>query len=81
MLKLGAAGRFTTADGHDEHFAALREAVAAAEQVPYTDCTEHPFGAVDEDAPDRCLLCHTRRRRGELARQEQVRRIPGGRHY
>ncbi|WP_063802803.1 zeta toxin family protein [Streptomyces sp. NRRL S-1521] len=33
LLRLGAAGRFTTADGHDEHFAALGEAVAAAEQM------------------------------------------------
>lgn len=61
----------------------LARAVQIVEQAagpkPYTDCTEHPFGAVDEDAPDRCLLCHTRRRRGELARQEQVRGIPGRR--
>ncbi|MGW0537990.1 zeta toxin family protein [Streptomyces sp. NPDC003032] len=37
LLRLGAAGRFTTAEGHDEHFAALGEAVAAAEQVPVAD--------------------------------------------
>ncbi|WPO76314.1 zeta toxin family protein [Streptomyces sp. KN37] len=37
MLQLGAAGRFTTAGGHDAHFAALGEAVAAAEHVPVAD--------------------------------------------
>ncbi|MFG2887592.1 zeta toxin family protein [Streptomyces sp. NPDC048297] len=37
LLRLGAAGRFTTAGGHDEHFAALQEAVAAAEHVPVAD--------------------------------------------
>lgn len=34
---------------------------------PYTDCKEHPYGAVDPDAPDRCLLCQTRRRRAEIS--------------
>ncbi|MER5201172.1 zeta toxin family protein [Streptomyces sp. NPDC002755] len=37
LLRLGATGRFTTAGGHDEHFAALGEAVAAAEHVPAAD--------------------------------------------
>lgn len=27
-----------------------------------TDCTWHPFGAVDPEALDRCLLCEQRRR-------------------
>jgi len=44
---------------------ALRLVDEAAGPKPYTDCKEHPFGAVDEDAPDRCLLCQTRRRRAE----------------
>ncbi|MFF8868042.1 zeta toxin family protein [Streptomyces sp. NPDC015139] len=37
MLQLGAAGRFTTASGHDMHFAALQEAVEAAEDVPVAE--------------------------------------------
>ncbi|MDT0438469.1 MULTISPECIES: hypothetical protein [Streptomyces] len=30
--------------------------------APTTRCAEHPQGPVDESAPDRCLLCETRRR-------------------
>ncbi|MGV2914696.1 hypothetical protein [Streptomyces alfalfae] len=59
----------------------LKRALLIVEQAagpkPYTDCKEHPFGAIDEDAPDRCLLCQTRRRRGELARQANDRGMPG----
>ncbi|MET9922763.1 hypothetical protein ACFV1C_00880 [Streptomyces sp. NPDC059605] len=39
---------------------------------PHTRCREHPYGAVDEEAPDLCLLCHTRRRRGEQAQKRAV---------
>ncbi|MPY64530.1 hypothetical protein [Streptomyces spongiae] len=38
----------------------LDETVTSAK--PTTRCAEHPNGPVDEDAPDRCLLCETRRR-------------------
>ncbi|MGW0822078.1 hypothetical protein [Streptomyces sp. NPDC002845] len=38
----------------------LDETVTTA--APTTRCAEHPNGPVDEDAPDRCLLCETRRR-------------------
>lgn len=40
---------------------------------PHTDCAKHPFGAVDMDAPDRCLFCQTRRRRGEVQRMRETR--------
>ncbi|MFE5097027.1 zeta toxin family protein [Streptomyces sp. NPDC056638] len=35
--RLGGRGRFTTASGHDHHFAVLADAVAAAEQMPVAD--------------------------------------------
>lgn len=35
--RLGGTGRFTTASGHDTHFAVLAEAVAAAEQAALAD--------------------------------------------
>ncbi|MFF5028045.1 hypothetical protein ACWCPJ_10185 [Streptomyces collinus] len=38
----------------------LDESVTAG--APTTRCPEHPQGPVDESAPDRCLLCETRRR-------------------
>jgi hypothetical protein len=39
---------------------------------PLTDCPQHPFGAVDEDAPDRCLICQTHRRRAEDRRKREM---------
>ncbi|MGW7046595.1 hypothetical protein ACWGDT_28670 [Streptomyces avermitilis] len=45
----------------------LEDSVSAA--APSTRCAEHPNGPVDEDAPDLCLLCETRRR---AARRSQV---------
>ena len=45
----------------------LEETVTSA--APTTRCPEHPTGPVDEDAPDLCLLCETRRR---LARRSKV---------
>ncbi|GGX47020.1 hypothetical protein [Streptomyces fructofermentans] len=45
----------------------LEETVTTA--APTTRCPEHPTGPVDEDAPDRCLLCETRRR---VARRSKV---------
>ncbi|MFF7314840.1 hypothetical protein [Streptomyces sp. NPDC008137] len=38
----------------------LDESVTGA--APSTRCAEHPNGPVDENAPDLCLLCETRRR-------------------
>ncbi|MER5974406.1 zeta toxin family protein [Streptomyces sp. NPDC002055] len=35
--RLGGRGRFTTAQGHDQHFAVLADAVAAAEQQAVAD--------------------------------------------
>lgn len=43
----------------------LDETVTTA--APATRCAEHPNGPVDEDAPDRCLLCETRRRTARRA--------------
>ncbi|TLS41271.1 hypothetical protein FE633_37285 [Streptomyces montanus] len=45
----------------------LDETVTTA--APTTRCAEHPNGPVDEDAPDLCLLCETRRR---AARRTEV---------
>ncbi|MEV0223722.1 hypothetical protein [Streptomyces sp. NPDC050704] len=45
----------------------LEETVSTA--APTTRCPEHPTGPVDEDAPDLCLLCETRRR---IARRSKV---------
>jgi hypothetical protein len=45
----------------------LEETVTTA--APTTRCPEHPTGPVDEDAPDLCLLCETRRR---IARRSKV---------
>ncbi|MFC8666625.1 MULTISPECIES: hypothetical protein [Streptomyces] len=45
----------------------LEETVTTA--APTTRCSEHPTGPVDQDAPDLCLLCETRRR---LARRSKV---------
>ncbi|MFG2023421.1 hypothetical protein [Streptomyces sp. NPDC048825] len=45
----------------------LEETVTTA--APTTRCAEHPTGPVDEDAPDLCLLCETRRR---VARRSKV---------
>ncbi|WSQ10065.1 hypothetical protein OG604_21130 [Streptomyces sp. NBC_01231] len=38
----------------------LDDSVSGA--APSTRCAEHPQGPVDENAPDLCLLCETRRR-------------------
>ncbi|WP_328769739.1 hypothetical protein [Streptomyces sp. NBC_00286] len=45
----------------------LEDTVTTA--APTTRCAEHPTGPVDEDAPDLCLLCETRRR---IARRSKV---------
>jgi hypothetical protein len=61
----------------------LKRALAIIDTVagpkPLTRCPEHPFGAVDEDAPDLCLLCQTRRRKAEeLRKREAGWARPGG---
>ncbi|OIJ69820.1 hypothetical protein [Streptomyces mangrovisoli] len=43
----------------------LQDSVTTA--APTTRCAEHPNGPVDESAPDRCLLCETRRRAARRA--------------
>ncbi|MEU6348628.1 hypothetical protein ABZ896_04805 [Streptomyces sp. NPDC047072] len=43
----------------------LDESVTGAK--PSTRCAEHPNGPVDENAPDLCLLCETRRRAARRA--------------
>ncbi|MFF9787162.1 hypothetical protein [Streptomyces nigrescens] len=51
----------------------LEKALALVKAVggpkPFTSCPEHPFGAIDEDAPDRCLICATRRRKALIAQR------------
>lgn len=51
---------------------ALRLLDEVAGPKPHTRCKEHPFGAVDEDAPDLCLFCQTRRRRAEEQRKRDA---------
>lgn len=64
--------RDTPREKLDEVSADLARAQKLIEKVtgpkPLTSCKEHPFGAVDVEAPDRCLICHTRRRRAQIAR-------------
>ncbi|MEU6775576.1 hypothetical protein [Streptomyces sp. NPDC046759] len=68
---LGEHGEVLTADTPDARLhevkADLRRALDLLDETvgtnaPTTRCAEHPNGPVDESAPDRCLLCETRRR-------------------
>ncbi|MFK4145830.1 hypothetical protein [Streptomyces sp. NPDC004065] len=43
---------------------------SVSQERPATRCAEHPGGPVDEDAPDLCLLCETRRRAARRARYD-----------
>ncbi|GGW66012.1 hypothetical protein GCM10010503_49040 [Streptomyces lucensis JCM 4490] len=43
-----------------------------------TRCPEHPQGPVDESAPDRCLLCETRRRAARRAEYQSSGRSDAG---
>ncbi|MFF9280172.1 hypothetical protein [Streptomyces griseosporeus] len=73
---LGEHGESLSADTPDaklhEVRADLRRALDLLEDsvtggAPTTRCAEHPQGPVDESAPDRCLLCETRRRAARRA--------------
>jgi hypothetical protein len=73
---LGEHGETLTADTPDarlhEFKADLRRALDLLDETvttaaPTTRCAEHPNGPVDEEAPDRCLLCETRRRAARRA--------------
>lgn len=75
---LGEHGDALTADTPDaklhEVKADLKRALDLLDETvttaaPTTRCAEHPNGPVDESAPDRCLLCETRRR---TARRTEV---------
>lgn len=71
-----ALSRDTASDKLAEMRADLQKALKLLEEVagpkPATLCAEHPFGAVDKDAPDLCLLCQTRRRRAEEQRKRDA---------
>ncbi|MGW0711376.1 hypothetical protein ACWD4G_36380 [Streptomyces sp. NPDC002643] len=75
---LGEHGESLTADTPDARLhevkADIRRALELLDEsvttaAPTTRCAEHPNGPVDEEAPDRCLLCETRRR---AARRSEV---------
>uniref|UniRef100_UPI001F02B92A iron chelate uptake ABC transporter family permease subunit n=1 Tax=Streptomyces caniscabiei TaxID=2746961 RepID=UPI001F02B92A len=75
---LGEHGEALTADTPDARLhevkADLKRALELLDETvtraaPTTRCAEHPSGPVDEEAPDRCLLCETRRR---AARRTQL---------
>ncbi|MEU6403168.1 hypothetical protein [Streptomyces sp. NPDC046985] len=86
---LGEHGEALTADTPDARLhevrGDLRRALDLLEEsvgatAPATRCPEHPNGPVDDSAPDRCLLCETRRRaarRSELNGSSPYGR-PGG---
>ncbi|WP_338696680.1 hypothetical protein V2W30_14315 [Streptomyces sp. Q6] len=68
---LGEHGDGLTGDTSDTKLHEVRGDVKRALELldgtvagaaPTTRCPEHPQGAVDETAPDLCLLCETRRR-------------------
>ncbi|WP_306320460.1 MULTISPECIES: hypothetical protein [unclassified Streptomyces] len=46
---------------------------AVSGEKPTTRCKEHPYGPVEESAPDLCLFCETRRRK---ARRSQISGAP-----
>ncbi|WP_374118647.1 hypothetical protein [Streptomyces sp. 8L] len=77
---LGEHGEAVTRDMPEAKLEEIRKDLARAVDLlatvagpkPHTDCKLHPFGAVDEDAPDRCLFCQTRRRRAEAERRSQA---------
>jgi hypothetical protein len=75
---LGEHGEALTGDTPDARLyevkADLKRALDLLEEsvstgAPTTRCPEHPQGPVDENAPDLCLLCETRRR---AARRSEI---------
>ncbi|MCX3061469.1 hypothetical protein [Streptomyces beihaiensis] len=81
---LGEHGEKLTADTPDDTLHEVRGdlmraldqlAEAVSGQKPTTRCKEHPYGPVEESAPDLCLFCETRRRK---ARRSQISGDRGG---
>ncbi|MFF1298175.1 MULTISPECIES: hypothetical protein [unclassified Streptomyces] len=77
---LGEHGQELSRDTPPDKLAEMRQDLAKAvkllEQVagpkPFTRCAEHPFGAIDKEAPDLCLLCQTRRRKAEEQQKREA---------
>jgi hypothetical protein len=71
-----ALSRDMPADKLNEIREDLQKALRLLEDVagpkPLTRCKKHPFGAVDKEAPDLCLLCQTHRRRSEEQRKRDA---------
>lgn len=80
MRVLGEHGDALSRDTPPEKLAEMRQDLAKAARLleevagpkPLTLCRTHPFGAVDKEAPDLCLLCQTRRRREEERRKREA---------
>ncbi|MGY0486444.1 hypothetical protein [Streptomyces sp. WG-D5] len=80
---LGEHGEKLTGDTPDDVLHEIRgDLTRALDQLddavsgdkPTTRCKEHPYGPVEESAPDLCLFCETRRRK---ARRSQISGDPG----
>lgn len=87
---IGEHGEMLTATTTTEKIQEIRKDLARATRLledsagpaPATDCPEHPYGAVDEGAPDRCLFCQSRRHKaGQMPRAPgpRVGQVPVGR--
>ncbi|MGW2384435.1 hypothetical protein [Streptomyces sp. NPDC001658] len=80
MRVIGEHGENLSRDTASDKLAEMRDdlqkALKLLEEVagpkPLTRCKTHPFGAVDKEAPDLCLLCQTRRRRAEEQRKRDA---------
>lgn len=77
---IGEHGDELSRDTPEDKLNELRQDLAKAAKLleevagpkPHTRCKTHPFGAVDKEAPDLCLLCQTRRRRAEEQRKRDA---------
>lgn len=71
-----ALSRDVTTDKLNEIRDDLHKALSLIQDVtgpkPHTRCKKHPFGAVDKEAPDLCLLCQTHRRKAEEQRKRDT---------
>lgn len=80
MRVIGEHGDSLTRDTPSDKLSEMRDDIQKALRLldevagpkPLTRCKTHPFGAVDNDAPDLCLLCQTRRRRAEEQRKREA---------